>query len=136
MEISPKIPQILKRLLLKTKAGKVQWEVTNDDNAYQVSYPNSSIQIAERTRKKLNHETRTYETMIDYFLLLFNDEGVLVDEYSDIDLKEIMYKAYEIMRELFILGRRYAHGSEQVMDEVLADLLPEPDEDEEVEENE
>ena len=120
MEISTKTGQLVSVLLEKTRLGQIPWEATNIENVFQASFPNSSVQISERRPSR--DDSVSAELDFDMVLSIHNEEGTLVEEIDDIDLRSIHQNAFKDLQELYVLARRYALGTEQVIDNILSAL--------------
>jgi hypothetical protein len=55
----------------------------------------------------------------DYQIQLLNDEGEVLDSFSDIELGQ---GYFEKMKNLFGTARRTALGTEKVLDEIIGEL--------------
>jgi hypothetical protein len=112
-------------LLKKTRRGELEWSEGIAKDSYQVSLSNNTIRI----RPISNRET---EELNDYEFSLVNRDGKVVDTFSDVEIGHTMgegptrNKFYADVSELYEIARRTALGSEQVLNEILSELDPEP----------
>jgi hypothetical protein len=106
---------------LQTKAGGIEWEKTDEDGTYETDFAGFGVQIAE-----IDEEGE--ETI--YVLRIFDQEGVLLDEFSDEDLTEILNlknptepsEMFELMQDIHRAARRSAMGVERAIDTILSAL--------------
>ncbi|MCP8939289.1 hypothetical protein NK718_12250 [Alsobacter sp. SYSU M60028] len=59
---------------------------------------------------------------MDYTMQIINNEGVVVDSFTDDDIFEENGSYYRLMEDIHELARRRAMGSDAVLDEVLKEL--------------
>ena len=107
-----KIGTIIQSLHEKTISGAITWEETEVDGTYQVSFPNYSVRIFSIKSSTDN----------DYFIQIINEFGKVLDEVSDIDLKDIIDNPYKLMKEIHNSARRQALGVEDALDAILSNL--------------
>ncbi len=110
---SPKMPMLIERLVDKTNRGELNWEVTSQEDVFQVSFPEFSIRLFPIQRD---------ETRIDYALAIFDQEQKLIDEVTDVVLAPLMGNAFEIMDSLYSAARRNALGVDLAIENVLKAL--------------
>lgn len=109
--------QLVERLLAKTSNGEVDWQTTEDDGIYQVSFGDTSLRISEVASEE--HPEN------DFVIAIFNQTGALVESFSDSDLTIEGDKPrkgqtwYRVMGELYRLARRTALGSEKILTDLL-----------------
>ncbi len=112
-----KIHVLVQRLIDRTEQGKVAWEITPDHGTYQASFPNYSVRILTRT------QYASYGPSTDFVLTIHDEGGEMVDEITDIGLKESGFEdAYKRMEHLYNEARRKAMGVDKVIDDLLSDL--------------
>lgn len=112
-----KVGKLIRSLHSTSKSGKIIWEDTEKDGTYQVSFPNYTIRIFSRINPYNPHDGNT-----DYVIQIINGDGDVVDEISDVDVKEIISNSYNVMREIHDIARRQVFGVEKALDEILSDL--------------
>jgi hypothetical protein len=104
--------RLVETLLERTMNGLIAWKETADNGTYQVSFASNSVQIKEGG-----------ENNADFVIDLINDEGVVVDSFSDVDIGGSMpAKYFVMMKDLYQRARRIALGSEQILDDILGEL--------------
>lgn len=114
--MDPKPKKIVELLIRKTRKHELDWQATINENSYSVAFVDSSIAISKRDGLSVER----------YLLEIINDEGDIVDSFSDIFFDdEILGDDEEWKRNLsfvFDLARREALKSESVLDSVLSAL--------------
>ena len=108
-------------LLTRSKAGQIDWKTTIDDQTFQVSFRDNTVQIVQLPRQ---------DTEFDYRITLINDSGAVIDAFTDLELfndqknlPEVQRRSYyKMMGELFEIARRTALGSEKVLNSILKEL--------------
>jgi len=111
--------QIIKLLIHKTSKSEVDWKSTIKNNEFQVSFAKSGLRIVASEGEG---------DTTDYYIILLNEDGSIVDSFSDVDLdtenreQNIKPKWFPILKELFDSARRTALGSEKIMDDILIEL--------------
>lgn len=115
--ISSKSFDLAVKLYTKTLANEITWSQSVDDDVFQISYPNFTIKIFERT---------SYNDSIDIVLQIFNENAVLVEEITDVDITNFKGynddRAFKFMRKLLNQARAQAIGVESVIDNILSTL--------------
>jgi hypothetical protein len=114
--------RLVELLLDRTKAGKVDWKPTPDPEMFQVSSPNSTIQLRTIYRSDASEP--------DYLVIVLNSEGEVVDTFNDVelfkdqvDLPESMRISYfNILKDMHERARRNAKGADRVLDSILKEL--------------
>jgi len=112
-----KMVVLAKKLLSRTKEGKLHWEMTSHDDVYQVAFANYVVRLLSRAGSE--------GPEIDYIMQILNERGQLVDEVSDVDLTRLMASGetmFPAMRDLYDLARRTAMGVEQALTTLLDEL--------------
>lgn len=103
-----KIVLIIEKLIDKTSAGKIGWDETELENVYQAVFPEYSVRIWPRGD--------------DFMLGIFNAQGALLEEVSDVDLADDLSESYRILKDLHHSAKRAAMGVEQALDGLLLSL--------------
>lgn len=103
-----KIVLLIQKLIEKTSAAEIRWEDTEEENVYQVVLPEYSVRIWPRGE--------------DFMLGIFNAQGALIEEVSDVYLTDELSEAYSKMKDLYDSARRIAMGVEQALDSILSSL--------------
>lgn len=112
-----KVGKLIRSLHANTKAGSITWEETERHGTYQVSFPNYTIRLSNRV-----NPYNPYDGDTDYVIQIINGDGDVVDEVSDVDVKDIVDNSYNVMKDLHDMARRQAFGVEKALDEILNDL--------------
>ena len=100
---------------MKTEAGNVAWEPTASDDVFQVAFPQYSVQISTQPSVEPDAE-------VDYIMRIFNQQGTLVEEVTDIDVRKSLEGAFQIMREIHDGARRKAMGVDDALTNILSEL--------------
>lgn len=103
-----KVIQIIKLISEKTYKNEVTWEKGSKSKSYRVTYPNYTIYIEESNA--------------DYIVYIVNNEGIVIEHASDVDLKNEFSDSLGLMRNLYIKARRIALGVDETLDNILKDL--------------
>jgi hypothetical protein len=106
--------QLIYTLRDRTNSGKLVWQETSEDNVYQSSLPNYSIQITTR----LGYDENSQSPETEYVLRIYDGQSKLIEELDDStiykenkhNLQKTNVYPYFIMEELFIAARRQALG--------------------------
>lgn len=115
-----KVSKLIDLLYEKTKSSKITWEESEKDNVYQMSFPKYSVRMFIR-------ENQQDFTSQDYFIQIINENGTVIDEVSDLDVKDIIDGSYKKMEEMYNLARRQALGVDEALDIILNNLNDEED---------
>lgn len=105
-----KIVRLIQGIVRQTNAGKIDWEVTESEEVFQASFPNYSI--------RLSYTTSNMGT--DYWLTIMNDEGLVIESVSDVQIKSELEGSYRIMEGLYSDARRVALGVDKALDDLLS----------------
>ena len=102
-----KMLTILHQIHDLTIGGKLEWEQTDKEEIYQISF------IAHDIRIFMNMKS----TGTDFMLAIYNDNGILIDELSgtDADVEEYFGdpdQSYKFFSETYEKAREYALGLE------------------------
>ena len=112
-----KAVELVSRLHGSTKADRVDWRPTTRNDEFEVSFPRYSIRVRQKRRRGEE---------FDYFITILNEEGVMVEEFSDLDLAQEEFEessAFQLMSEIHEMARRKAMGADQAIDALLKELL-------------
>jgi hypothetical protein len=117
MKESDKYFGLILGLLKATKKRTAHWQPTAADETYQGTVGRFAVQIQARGSAYPN---------LDYYILIFNKDGTLIEEFSNLEFDERSLHAHRLMRELHTSARRQALGADTAIDELL-ELLPKDD---------
>jgi hypothetical protein len=112
--------QLAERLLAKTVKGELDWQRTENEDAYQVSLGDASVRIVENDYPGL--QGYAYEVRV------YNAEGVVVDSFTDRSLSQLGENPKSsgdwslVLTELYALARRFALRTDEVLDDLLGRL--------------
>ena len=110
-----KTHDLVRKLIDRTNLGKLSWETTAEHGTYQASFPNHAVRLF--TRRTLDGAD------VDYVLTLHGEDGEMVDEITDIDLRDSGFEnAYKQMGHLYNEARRKAMGVDNIIDGLLSEL--------------
>jgi len=109
---SAKHIELLKLLYDKTIRGEIEWTESGTEGIFQVSFSNYSVLI--------NSEG----SPADYSLSIVNDNGDVVDRFSDTDFTKEQYDNgwYLKFEALYETARRTALGAEDALNSILDEL--------------
>lgn len=105
-----KLVELLKQ---KQREGKLAWEETEKPTTFQVAFSESAVRISERPGD---------DNTDDVYLSVFDNQGRLLEEFSDVDLKGDLQNAYGKMYELYEQARRAALGVDKALDSLIGEL--------------
>lgn len=107
--VDDKLRKLIDRLLVKTRAGELQWSETPTQDAFQASFPSYSLELERE------------DTTI--YIRVLNAEGNVLEWTSDQKMRtEGNWKNADDIRkldELYALARRQALRVEKALDELL-----------------
>ena len=116
-----KLAVLTNALYKRTLSGKIEWKETALDDVYQTSLANYSVSIS------LVEAQRGGDP--DVRISIFNDEGELIESFSDEDLSpewlsdlNVRIPPYRLMLGIYESARRIALGSEQAINDILEEL--------------
>jgi hypothetical protein len=114
-----KLVTLARRLNTQTRSGKIAWEKTSEEGVYEADFAGYAVQLSEVADEEPV-----------YFVRIFNDDGVLLEEFSDEDVTEIVNRTaptepsvmFELMAETYRRARRVAMGVDRAVDSILSAL--------------
>lgn len=115
-----KYQQIVKKLLLLTSEGKVEWKKTSA-NEYKVGVGNNNISI-------LYHEASPYSIManaapdISFLSLRLWDHNGSLKDYEIVEKRDIGSTDYDNLMSLYVAARRSYGKVYETLDDILQDL--------------
>lgn len=112
-----KLVQIMDRLYKRTDKGEIAWETTAEDGEFQAAFADYAVKVVPRFMTR-------YASDPDYVLQIFNADGQLLDELSNVDLEEQREDYYETMKELYSGARRKALRVDKALESILDELDP------------
>jgi predicted P-loop ATPase len=106
-------------LLERTNEGKLEWREAVQPDSYQVALRDKLVRIMKERGRN--------EDEPDYIIELVDDEGKVVDAFTDVQLwtsnaEDNKIPWFARMRDLHDLARRTALGSEKVLNDILNEL--------------
>ena len=112
--------RLVRALFDKTQAGSVDWHEGVGADTFQVSFKDHSVQIAMRKGR---------DELMDYVISVLNEEGTVVDRFSDEELDEEDGvpagqggEWYQRMKELYNMALRHARGADKALNAILGEL--------------
>ena len=111
-----KLANLIEKLHMKTNNNEINWSETGTGNVFEVSFTNYSIRIFKEY---------TFESEVSYTMRLTDSQGETIDE---IDSNSSPIFETE-MRDLFANARRKAMGADQAIDDILAEIDNDVEED-------
>jgi len=118
--MSDKTYQIIEKVKEMTEAGKIEWEPTEKDDAFQASFADFTIRI-------LLIPTRHAAEGNDVVFEIYNSNGNLVESADDVDMGAYYSDSYADMNEFYDTARGYALGVEQTLDSIIETLKKKDD---------
>lgn len=114
----PKFYRLVDQLMKQTEAGKVEWKDSFLPNSYQVDFTDYSLILSKDTLPN------TPDARAIYKIAIRGETGQTLDEFDnyDLDLSLPDWTYSEKMEELYEGVRRRVEGSEQALDNILAQL--------------
>ena len=116
-----KLAELAYKLHQMTIKGKVAWQETVTAGVYRASFSNYSLQISLEPSENLQGPK-------DIRISVFGDDGNEIESFIDEDIKQWISNfdpfstGYHMMHETYEVARRSALGTEQAIDQILADL--------------
>jgi hypothetical protein len=97
---------LISRLLDRTRSDDLSWKESNNDDAFILNFPDSSIEIDY------------YISDDSYGVCIYNDSGKVIDSnrYAPTNLE------YYKLQELYRIARRKALNVDETIDGILARL--------------
>lgn len=109
---SRKLASIVEKLMEKTSNGELEWQNTERKDTYQVVLARFAVRIFSREG----------DGGIDIVVQVINQDGVIVEEIADPDMRGLMSEPYTRMSELLEDARRSAMGVDAALDALLQEL--------------
>lgn len=108
--------ELVRRLVLRTEKGLLDWKPAVEDDAFQVSVNENTILFSR--------EHGSAGGAFDYFITLLNSKGDEADSFSDVTLDDGSPGGewFDVLNDLFESARRTAMGSDKVLKKILDDL--------------
>ena len=119
-----KIEIFIEKLLRKSLLGFIEWEPTEDQSVFKVSFPDYSITISQHinTHEAEKLWTKEEEEFIYYVLSIYNNKDILIDKVNDKDLSEQYDDASKFFKNLYETVRRISMGADKALDELIKEL--------------
>ncbi len=116
-----KTVKLISMLEKRTAEGRVEWQETPDEGVFQAAFPGYAV------RALMHRGSGFPDEGPDYFVQLYNENGVLIEEIRQDDIREgedarAYAKSYNLLRSLYEGARRHAMGVEQALDQLLEKL--------------
>lgn len=128
MKNKSKYYRLINSIFKKTRDGSMSWEETDEDDVFQVSFPDYSLRISRVPTRSQDPDGE------DIILRIYNNEGKLIDEVDDAMIYQYDperrfsgLSSYQAMYEIYNIARRQALGVEQALDSLL-NLIEEEEE--------
>ena len=106
---------LVDKLIIKNESGEIKWERTPEDKAFQTSFTNYTVKISTRANRESPRE-------LDYLIGIFNDEGTLIEETSDLELREFDEIIFKRLKIFYESARRKAFGVDVALDDLIQEL--------------
>ena len=119
-----KLTTLIKQLKFRTDKGKMRWGEAVESDTYQVSFSDFTL--------KINKREDPFSDAPDYIVTITDDQGKVIEEFTDEELDSLDSTGegaqyYRLMREIYETARRYALGTEDVVESILKSLSDEDD---------
>src|SRR5438874_11306956 len=111
----PKQIQMIDLLLTRTRTGHIDWKPTPLSETISVSFDKASMLLTQLP----SHDAADEH---DYRVQIVGPAGDIVEEFKDVDFGENTRQMYQMMSELFELGRRKALGADAAIDSIIEEL--------------
>jgi hypothetical protein len=115
--VPERLARMTKLLGSKTNEGVLPWEKTAAKDRFQTAFTNYSVQIFER---------RNDDESTDVVIRLLNQDGKVIEEYTDADIQPYFpgdsNASFKLLRDLFNAARRSALGADKAIDDLLNEL--------------
>ncbi len=109
---------LVDRLIHYTDVKKIKWQPSADEDVFITRVGNNQISINQQNNR-INWE------VMDYVIKIYNEDGDVIDAFSDEDIGAQEY--FKKMKELYLSIARITNGTEEILDSILREL-PDPDE--------
>lgn len=110
-----KITNLVREICRKTYKGLIDWEATEKEGVYQVSFSNYSVRL-------FLAPSMVQSGSNDYVIQIINSDGALVEETNDEEMKDLWSDAYHEMKQAHDMIRRKIMGVEDALDSILEEL--------------
>lgn len=107
-----KIAKLVDLLVQNTKSNNVEWDKTELSNEFQASFADYSVRLAH-IESELEDE---------YVIKIYDWAGDVMEEVSDVQLKELIRDPYRRMKEMYEIARRKVMGVEDALDSIISKL--------------
>lgn len=98
----------------RTAHGWIDWSQTEKSGVFEAIFPNYSVRIFERPNP--------HNAEIDYVLRIINSDGSVVEEITDVTMRDSLDRAYERFAGLYGAARRRALGVEAALNDLIKEL--------------
>lgn len=112
---SEKMVQVIMKLISKTNDGMINWETTDRDDEFQLSF-------AEYTIRLSIGQSPSNSTAPAYYVSIYNSNGQLIENVTDEDLDGYLQDSFKELRELYGAARRNALGVDKAIEDILKEL--------------
>lgn len=116
-----KLATLTETLIDRTKKKQILWEISADDGVYQSKLGKHIVQIYVSYKADAS--------IPDYNISLINEDGQLLDRFSDPDLAGFKPSKYDgffsAMGDLYAMAGSQATGADNAIDDILS-FLTEP----------
>lgn len=107
-----KIIKIIDLIREKTEKGMVRWSETANSDTFEASFPNYSVTISARPG----------QVGVDFYISIFNSDGRLLEEWSDVELSTAAPGSLESLSSLYDAARGIALGIDDALNHLLVEL--------------
>ncbi|OGG48863.1 MAG: hypothetical protein A3F84_28115 [Candidatus Handelsmanbacteria bacterium RIFCSPLOWO2_12_FULL_64_10] len=116
-----KLSSFVVRLYRKTRSGELQWKQTGARDVFMAQFTKYSVFI---------HKCFDEDERSEFFkLVIWNEDGEVVEELPSYVLREHVQEADEMLSEMYSTARRVAMGVDKALDALLEDLGKSEEED-------
>ncbi|WP_144445558.1 hypothetical protein [Inquilinus limosus] len=113
--VTPDQVKMVDKLYERAVGGDIAWKKGFEEGAFQASFSRYVVQIS----------TTSSKDGLDVVIKIYNDEGDVIDSFTDVDISQSPH-AYELyfqkMFGLYEIARRSALGSDDAIRSILSEL--------------
>ena len=113
MSMSERMDGLMRLLASGTSRKSLQWQVTADEDAFRLASAAGNVRIV----RVEGFDRDAEETCVDRTLCVLNERGRTIEEYHPESAAE-----RGLFDDLFVLARRSASNSDEVLDKLIGEL--------------
>lgn len=109
---------LLRTIARRTNEGRIPWTQTSTENAFIVSFPNSSIRIVRES----GYDDDAFEEYTIYNIEVLNLDGQIVETIRPVDVHQQIPNAWGFTEALFGKARDIALQVDKTIEKLFMDL--------------